>query len=237
MPNAVPNAAMIVGYSGGIGSAIYHEIEKSEQFEKIYRLGRPVSSDYTLDYKCPDTIEAAAEQIKQNGIPLRFVIITTGLLHHGESLPEKSLRQINADWMAENFLVNATGPALVARHFLPIMPRKERIIFAVLSARVGSISDNRVGGWYSYRAAKAALNMIIKNLAIEVARSNPDALIVALHPGTVDTGLSAPFSGGGQQGGRFTPDEAAKRLFLVLEQLSPADSGGIFDYDGNIIHP
>jgi NAD(P)-dependent dehydrogenase (short-subunit alcohol dehydrogenase family) len=231
------HSAIVVGSSGGIGQAVADAIANSGKFERVYRLSRAASADFQIEFANTETIEKAAQNIAGEKAEPRLLFAATGVLHNISNMPEKSLRQIDGDWMAENFLINAIGPALIAKHFLPIMPRKGRIIFAVLSARVGSISDNRLGGWYSYRASKAALNMIIKNLAIETARSNPDAIIVALHPGTVETSLSGPFSGGGQHGGRFSPEQAAAKLMTVIDALTPADSGNIFDYDGNIIQP
>jgi NAD(P)-dependent dehydrogenase (short-subunit alcohol dehydrogenase family) len=230
-------SAIVVGSSGGIGQAAADALDSSNKFERVYRLSRAAPSDFHIEYANSETIEKAAKAIAAEKVEPRLLFAATGVLHNASHMPEKSLRQIDGDWMAENFLINAIGPALLAKHFLPIMPRKGRIVFAVLSARVGSISDNQLGGWHSYRASKAALNMIIKNLAIETTRSNPDAVIVALHPGTVDTSLSSPFSGGGQNGWRFTPTQAAAKLLAVIDTLSPADSGNIFDYDGNIIQP
>jgi NAD(P)-dependent dehydrogenase (short-subunit alcohol dehydrogenase family) len=235
--SAMLQSAIVAGSSGGIGQAAAKAIEISGKFEKVYRLGRSGPADFQIEFANAETIEKAAQTIAGEQAEPRLLFAATGVLHNISNMPEKSFRHIDSDWMAENFLVNAIGPALLAKYFLPIMPRKGRIVFAVLSARVGSISDNKLGGWHSYRASKAALNMIIKNLAIETARSNPEAIIVALHPGTVESSLSSPFSGGGQHGGRFTPEQAATKLLSVIEALSPADSGNVFDYDGNMIQP
>ncbi len=150
--------------------------------------------------------------------------------------PEKSLRELDPEWMIENYRLNAVAPALIAKHFLPLMPRSGRVCFAALSARVGSISDNRLGGWYSYRASKAALNMLIRNLSIEWQRKNPEAILVGLHPGTVETGLSAPFKGNPEHE-RFTPSKAADQLLNVLQTLDSNDSGQLFAYDGHIVAP
>ncbi|MEZ5744869.1 MAG: SDR family oxidoreductase [Sphingomonadaceae bacterium] len=134
--------------------------------------------------------------------------------------------------MADVFAVNTIGPALIAKHFLPLLPRDRRAIFAALSARVGSISDNRLGGWHSYRASKAALNMLVRNFAIEVGRNNREAVVVALHPGTVDTSLSDPFQSGVPDDKLFTPAFSAAKLLDVLSSLEPQDSGGHFDWAG-----
>ena len=160
------------------------------------------------------------------------MIVATGLLHDADLAPEKSLRALDAEDLARAFAINTIGPALVAKHLLPVLPRQGKAVFAVLSARVGSIADNRTGGWYGYRASKAALNQVVRTLAIELRRTRPDAIVVALHPGTVATSLSAPFRDGITPGRRLTPDVAAGRLLDVIETLAPADSGGFIAWDG-----
>ncbi|WP_375248343.1 SDR family NAD(P)-dependent oxidoreductase [Sphingomonas sp.] len=211
--------AAVIGASGGIGKALADALE--EEGTEVLRLSRP-----ELDVTEEATIAAAATRA---GSP-ELVIVATGVLHEGEYGPEKSLRELDAAWLARNYAINAIGPALVAKHFLPIMPRTGRSVFAVLSARVGSIGDNRLGGWYGYRASKAALNQLIRTLAIEDKRRNDRGLVVALHPGTVATRLSAPF----RQSGRdlFQPDRAAVQLLDVLDGLKPTDSGRHFAWDG-----
>ena len=174
--------------------------------------------------------------MSQTGIAPDLVIVATGLLHRNGKGPEKSLRELDPEWMLENYRINAVGPALIAKHFLPLMPRNQRTVFAVLSARVGSISDNRLGGWHSYRASKAALNMLIRNISIEWQRKNPQAIIVGLHPGTVETGLSAPFKGNPATE-RFAPAKAAEQLLRVLDGLNPEQSGQLFGFDGALIAP
>ena len=133
--------------------------------------------------------------------------------------------------MAEAFAINAIGPALLMKHFLPLLPRGGKSVFATLSARVGSIKDNRLGGWYSYRASKAALNQFVRTAAVELGRSHREALCVALHPGTVDTPLTSPFRKAGLE--VQSPDTAAGRLLAVIDRLGPADSGGFFDHRGD----
>jgi len=149
--------------------------------------------------------------------------------------PEKSLREIESDSMLTNFQVNTIGPTLVAKHFLPIMPCNRKSVFAVLSARVGSISDNRLGGWLSYRSSKAALNMSMATLAIEHRRRCPEGIVVSLHPGTVDTLLSKPFTSRVPLGQLFGVDRAARQLLEVIDRLHPQDSGGFFAWDGSPI--
>ena len=164
--------------------------------------------------------------------PPRLVIVATGVLHGDGFAPERTLRQVDAGAMAHVLQVNSIGPALAAKHFLPLMPRQGRSLFAALSARVGSIGDNRLGGWMSYRASKAALNQLIRCFAIEMARTHRDAVVVGLHPGTVDTPLSRPFQANVPEGKLFGPDFSAAALLDVLDRLTPQESGGCFDWAG-----
>jgi NAD(P)-dependent dehydrogenase (short-subunit alcohol dehydrogenase family) len=233
----VSNSAIVFGTSGGIGAAFADQIEAACKHSRVYRLSRTGDTDSHVDLTNENSLRLAAEQIRLGEAFPDTIIIATGILHSGEKRPERSMRELDGDWMMNNYLINAVGPALVAKHFIPLMPKTGRTVFAVLSARVGSISDNKIGGWYGYRASKAALNMIVRNLAIETQRRNPESIVVALHPGTVETALSAPFSGGGQNGERFTPQQSAAKLMAVLEDLTAYDSGKIFDYDGQIIAP
>jgi len=216
--------AVVIGAGGGIGAALAEALE--EEVGEVLRLTR-----VDLDVTDEATIAAAAARA---GTP-ELVVVATGLLHDADHGPEKALRDLDPVWLARQYAVNAIGPALVAKHFLPIMPRTGRSVFAALSARVGSISDNRLGGWYGYRASKAALNQLIRTLAVEDKRRNDRGIVVALHPGTVDTRLSRPF----RQSGRdlFQPDRAAVQLLDVLDGLKPVDSGKLFAWDGAEIAP
>ena len=215
---------VIIGASGGIGGALADAL--ADEGAAVRRLSRP-----DIDITDEASVAAAAAGV---GTP-DLVLVATGLLHDAEHGPEKALRDIDPHWLARQYAVNAIGPVLVAKHFLPLMPRAGRSVFAVLSARVGSISDNRLGGWYGYRASKAALNQFIRTLAIEDKRRNERGIVVALHPGTVDTRLSKPF----QQSGRdlFQPDRAAVQLLDVIDGLKPQDSGKLFGWDGTEIAP
>eukprot|EP00435_Cladocopium_sp_Y103_P076850 s1_g589.t1 len=163
-------------------------------------------------------------------MPVRLVIDATGLLHNENLKPEKSLAQLDGDQLAQLFAVNATGPALLLKHFLPILPREGKSVFATLSAKVGSIGDNQLGGWHGYRASKAALNQFVRTAAIELKRRKPEAICVALHPGTVATKLSDPFTN--KRANVQTPEESASNLLTVVDGLSPEQSGGFFAYDG-----
>ena len=207
--------AVVVGAGGGIGGALVAALGERGT---VFALSRA-----DLDITDPASITAAAARVDG---PLDLVIVATGSLGR----PEKALRDLDATRLADQFAVNAIGPALVAQAFLPKLRADRKTAFAALSARVGSIEDNRLGGWHAYRASKAALNQLIRTMAIEQARRCPLGLCVGLHPGTVDTRLSAPF----QRGVRdlFTPEVAAGHLVTVLDRLQPEDSGGLFAWDG-----
>jgi len=220
-------SAVVVGASGGIGAAVADGLAASGRFATIHRLSRSVTG---LDLEDEASIAAAAGRIADGPAPA-LIFVATGVLHHGEA-PERSFRAMTAEHLLRDYRVNTVGPALVAKHFLPLLPRDRRAVFAALSARVGSIGDNRLGGWHSYRASKAALNMIVRNLAIEMARSHPHAIVAGLHPGTVSTGLSEPFQKGVSPEALFTPAVSAGYLLGVLDGLTPADSGGVFAWDG-----
>ncbi len=178
-----------------------------------------------------DAMDRAAQAIADAGRPSR-VIVATGVLHGPGLSPEKTMRALTAEALTEVLRVNAVGPALVARRLLPLMPRDRPSAFAAISARVGSIGDNHLGGWYGYRASKAALNMLIRTLAVEHRRTHPLGLCVALHPGTVDTALSAPFQRGVAPERLFTPEVSAAALMQVLDGLGPDASGGFYAWDG-----
>ena len=215
--------AVVIGATGGIGAALSDALERDS--EPVMRLGR--RTEPRLDLLEEASIAAAAAHI---GPGLTLVIDATGFLHDERYQPEKSLRQIDPTHMALSFAINATGPALLMKHFLPLLARDRRAVFATLSARVGSISHNRLGGWYSYRAAKAALNQIVRSSAVELARTHRLAVCVALHPGTVNTGLSDPFAKAGLE--VQTPHQAAERLVGVIDALTPSKTGLLLDHQG-----
>ena len=234
-----PCRAIVIGASGGIGAALVDRIHSagidvaalSRRPRDELRQGVTSGSIDVTD----DASIATAFDTLASGPPLRLVIVASGLLHDPVQQPEKSMRTLDSAWLARSFAVNTIGPALVAKHAIPIFPRRGRCLFAVLSARVGSIGDNRLGGWHGYRASKAALNQMIRTLAIETARTMPDLVLAALHPGTVATGLSAPFRNNVEPERLFAPDEAAGYLLRVLDGLTAADSGGFFAWDGSEI--
>lgn len=224
-------AAVIIGASGGIGAALEAALIDEATFEKVHGFARSRTGAQHLDLLDEASIAAAAAHVATGPAPT-LVIVATGLLHAGERGPEKAMRELDPAWLAETYAINAIGPALVAKHFLPIMPRTGRAVFAALSARVGSISDNKLGGWHGYRASKAALNMLMRGIAIEEKRRNDRTIVVTLHPGTVDTALSKPFQGNVQAGRLFTPDRAALQLLDTIEELKAPDSGKLFDFEG-----
>lgn len=234
--------AVIIGASGGIGGALVDGLVANPDVAQVHALsrsGRAPSHDKviagTIDLLDEASIAAAAHSVEQTGAP-DLVLIAAGLLSDGNSLqPEKSFRHQDPAAFQRVFAINTFGPALVAKHFLQIMPRSGRAVFAALSARVGSISDNRLGGWHAYRASKAALNMLIRNYAIEQARRNQDFIAVSLHPGTVDTALSAPFQTNVPDQQLFSPQQSAAHLLDVIAQLKPGDSGKAFDWAGKEI--
>jgi NAD(P)-dependent dehydrogenase (short-subunit alcohol dehydrogenase family) len=226
-------AAIVVGASGGIGVALADAL-MSAGYGTVHRLAR--SGPIACDLADPASI-AAAVATALNGPPVTSAIIATGLLHDATNGPEKSLRELDADWLARQFAVNVTGPALILSYLLPKLPRDRPVRVAALGARVGSISHNRLGGWYGYRASKAALHQIIRTASIEWARSHKAGVLVALHPGTVATPLSAPFSRSTEGKQLLTPPESATALLAVLDNLTPAQSGHIFDWQGQEIAP
>ena len=221
-----PRIAVVIG-SGGIGGALAEALRSAAEYDEVVVLGR--RSTPALDLLDEASIAAAARWLAARGAP-ELVIDATGILHGPAMAPEKSWRELDPATLAQAFAINAIGPALLMKHFLPLLPRDRRAVFATLSAKVGSIGDNRLGGWYAYRASKAALNQLVRTAAVELRRGRPQAICVALHPGTVDTGLSAPFAKSGLQ--VQAPAEAAARLLAVIERLGPGDSGEFFDHRG-----
>ena len=217
--------ALIIGASGGIGAAMLAQLQADPRCGLALGLHR--HSQPPLDFDDEASVASAAASLALQG-PFHLIINAAGLLHAAQFMPEKKLGDLNYAQLLATFQVNTFGPALLLRHFSKLLA-PERAVLAMLSAKVGSIEDNRLGGWYSYRASKAALNMLLKTAAIEVKRSQPQAVLVALHPGTVNTALSQPFRGG--EIGR-PADVAAAEMLATLDQLTPADSGQFRSYSG-----
>lgn len=230
-----PSLGVVVG-AGGLGRALAQAMVADPAYDRVLVLARrpvetPGAELILADLLDDDAMDRAAEAVAKAGRPTR-VIVATGVLHGPGLSPEKSMRALSAEALTDVLRVNAVGPALVARRLLPLMPRDRPSAFAAISARVGSIGDNQLGGWYGYRASKAALNMLIRTLAVEHRRSHPLGLCVALHPGTVDTPLSAPFQRGVAPERLFTPEVSASALMRVLDGLGPEASGGFYAWDG-----
>lgn len=220
--------AVVIGATGGIGGALQTVLGQSGRFERVLGLSRSLDG---FDLTDEPSIANAAQAVASLELPLRLVIVATGLLHEGDLQPEKSWRHLDGERIARVFAINATGPALVGKHFLPLLPRKGKSMFAALSAKVGSIGDNELGGWYGYRAAKAALNQLIHTASIELRRTRPEAICITLHPGTVATSLSAPF-----RSAVHDPVEAsvaAERLLTVINGLGTSESGLMIDHSGS----
>lgn len=213
--------ALVIGAGGGIGAALVEALKARGPVTGLDRAGG-------LDVTDEASVAAMLGPLEA---PFDTVIVATGALAPPGQAPEKTLRALDARHLTAQFAVNATGPLLVLKHALRLMPRDGRAVFCALSARVGSIGDNRLGGWYSYRASKAALNQLVHTAAIEVARSHPRAVLVAVHPGTVATRFTEGYPGHG----KVVPDVAAGRILAVLDGLSPAQSGGFFDWSGAVV--
>jgi NAD(P)-dependent dehydrogenase (short-subunit alcohol dehydrogenase family) len=231
--------AVVVGASGGIGAAFVAALAENPRVGRIdaFARGRIEGGGKVrpgvLDVTDEASIEAAADELGDE--PLDLVLVASGVLHDEGLRPEKTWRHLDAEALQRAFAVNAIGPALVAKHLLPKLRRDGKAVFAALSARVGSIEDNHIGGWYAYRASKAALNQLLRTLSIELGRRHPQAVCVGLHPGTTDSALSAPFQANVPEGKLFSPGFAASRLLAVVDGLDAAASGGLYAWDGERI--
>jgi len=237
-----PANTAVIGATGGIGQALVELLNNEPAVSWVHAFSRNATNAREGKiYRAPislcneqSILDAATKAAKI--APLDVVFVASGILHRGTEIrPEKTMGSLSHNTMSEVIAVNTIGPTLIAKHFLPVMRKKDKSVFAVLSARVGSISDNRLGGWLSYRTSKAALNMALKTLSIEHARRHPQSIVVSLHPGTVDTPLSEPFSKTVANRSLFTPIEAATHLISVVDNLSATDSGGFFGWDGLVI--
>ena len=236
-----PIRAVVVGSTGGIGHAFVEALAASDKVEAVHALSRsgashpsPKVRNLTFDFLDEESVVAATQALDEVG-PFDLIIVATGLLQGEGIAPEKNMRALDLDALRKSFDVNTFGPALTAKYFLPHLLRDGKAVFAALSARVGSISDNRLGGWYAYRASKAALNMMLKTLSIEVGRRFKEQIIIGLHPGTVDTNLSKPFQGNVPDEKLFTPEYSVGKLLEVIDQVAPNDSGNLLAWDGKTV--
>lgn len=220
--------AVVFGSSGGIGSAFQSALEDAGHFKRVIGFSRCGPNRFDLtDEASVESAVAAAAKVGD----IRLAIDATGFLHDAQGGPEKSWRDLDAQRLAHAFAVNAIGPAMLMKHLLPKLPRSGKAAFCTLSARVGSIADNTLGGWYGYRASKAALNQFVRTASIELARRSTEALCVALQPGTVATDLSAPYSGNSTT--VLSPAKSACSLLNVIDRLQSDANGGFFDWKGN----
>ena len=240
-----PLHAVIIGGRSAVGSQLVQALARGAE-SQVWATGRSpewVDADeprasvsrVRLDPACGDDWDRLTHQITDQGRPLNCVIHCAGLLHDEEVSPERTWRQLDWDAMGAVFAANTLGPAMAIKHLMPLVTRSDRALVASLSARVGSIGDNHLGGWYSYRASKAAQNMMWRCAALEARRLYRKLVCVTLHPGTVASPLSAPFSSRVPEGKLFSPTRAADQLLHVLGGLQPADSGGFFAWDGQRI--
>lgn len=231
---------VIAGANGGIGSALVDALLDDPGVARVTALSRqPVEKKHErlhpgiIDFADESSIRAAARDC---GGDIDLVIVATGILHRAPDIsPEKRLADVDGRTMAEVLHINTIGPALLAKHLLPQLRRDAKSAFAAISARVGSISDNRLGGWASYRASKAALNMLMRTFSIEQSRTHPGSVVVTLHPGTTDTALSRPFQRNVPEGKLFEPAFVAGKLLAVVDGLAPEDTGGFFAWDASRI--
>ena len=224
--------ALVIGAGGGMGAALLSQLERDAGYAQALGLGR--YSQVPVDYFNESSLAAAAQHVARicsaSQLELRLLIVATGFLHGEPGQPERSWAHLDAGYLEHVFKINTLGPALVMKHFFPLLPKQGRCVAGFVSAKVGSIGDNALGGWYGYRASKAALNQLVKTASIELTRRNGQSICVALHPGTVSTALSQPFAKTGLKV-RPAPD-AASDLLAVLQALVPEDTGCLVDYLG-----
>ena len=227
--------AVVIGSSGGLGAAMLAQLQGDPNYTQALGLSR--STEVSVDYLDESSIAKAAQSIASlcttSGLELRLLVVATGFLHGKQGQPERSFIHLDAAYLNQVFQINTLGPALVMKHLLPLLPKSGRCVAGFISAKVGSIGDNALGGWYGYRASKAALNQLVKTASIELTRRNRQSVCVALHPGTLATALSQPFAKTGLT--VRTPASAAAELLSVLARLQAKDSGTLIDYTGKVL--
>ena len=234
----------IIGSSGAIGNAVSDNLINDESIDIIYKFSRSMSvkenkrvKNIFLDIEDEESIKSSLDHVPSD-TKFDLVFVATGILHNDKEIfPEKSIKDIDIDKLKKVISVNTIGPTLIGKYFIPYLRKDEKSVFAFLSARVGSISENKLGGWYSYRASKTALNQIIKNFSIEIKRTNKNVIFVGLQPGTVKSFLSKPFERNVKEDNLFTPEYSAEKLLQVINDLSPDDSGKFFAWNGEEIQP
>ena len=235
---------LIFGAGGGLGQALTEQAVKNDNGLVIGVSRQALTDEPGLRYlqvkdysaeSLADLAEKIQDELTSAGESLTGVISTIGVLHSADFMPEKRLAEVNAAQLSENFQVNAILPILLLQQFLGLLPTKAPAYWVQLSAMVGSATDNKLGGWYSYRASKAALNMLLKTASIELQRTHKKLTIAAIHPGTTDTDLSKPFQQRIADGKLYTPQQSAERIFSVIDQLTPAESGKLFNWTGEVL--
>jgi NAD(P)-dependent dehydrogenase (short-subunit alcohol dehydrogenase family) len=237
---------LVVGGGQGIGLGFVRQLLDRADIDRVYATYRSIESATELlvivdprlcclqmDITDESQIAAVIHKIQTQTATLDYVINSVGVLHEGAMQPEKSLRHINSEQLLRYFQVNSIGAILLFKQVQPLLKHPNRSILATISAKVGSIGDNHSGGWYGYRASKAALNMLIRTTAIEYKRTCPQAILVALHPGTTDTRLSLPFQRNVPPEKLFSIDRTVTQLLTVIDRLEPSDSGEFFSWDGS----
>ncbi|OUC11977.1 MAG: cell-cell signaling protein [Alkalinema sp. CACIAM 70d] len=244
MIQSTSQAALIIGASGGIGLGFVRHLLAHDRCDRLYATYRDPDSELltiqdprliclSLDLTNETEIATTMQRIQQETAHLHLVINCVGWLHQGSLQPEKSLQQLNAEQLMQYFQVNSIGAVLLAKHLQPLLKHDRRSVFATISAKVGSIGDNFLGGWYGYRASKAALNMLMRTTAIEYKRRVPRAIVTVLHPGTTDTELSKPFQRNVPADKLFPVDRTVQQLLGVIDELKEQDSGEFFSWDGS----
>lgn len=240
--------ALVAGGNGGIGlgfvrqllqrdpeaciHATYHRVEAAAELFALAETHGPRLRCLPMDVTDEAQIAAAVRQLQSVTDRLHLTVNCIGILHAGELQPEKGLRQLDADKLLRYFQINSLSGALLAKYLLPLLRHDRRNVFASLSAKIGSIGDNQLGGWYGYRASKAALNMLLRTAAIEFGRKSPQTIVVALHPGTTDTPLSQPFQRHVPAEQLFPVERTVRQLLGIIDGLGPEDSGQFFHWDG-----
>lgn len=239
--------ALVIGASRGIGLGFVHQLIEDDRITHVFATYRhpetasallalaahPKLTCLTLEATEEGEVAQVAAKIQAQVEALDLVVNCVGVLHHGNLQPEKSLRQIDADKLLQYFQINSIPSVLLAKHLQSLLKQSDRSVFATISAKIGSIEDNRLGGWYGYRASKAALNMFLKTISIEYSRKAPNAIVVALHPGTTDTRLSQPFQRNVPPEKLFPVERTVRQLLAIIEGLDPADNGAFFSWDGS----
>ena len=248
LPSVTAVNALVVGASQGIGLEFVRQLVSAPRVVHLfatYRQKQTAADLFALAAQHPNLhcvqmdltdeaqIESGFQSISQTAPHIHLVVNCVGLLHNEQQQPEKAIRQLDADNLINYFKVNSIGPALLAKHLMAPLKHSEPSLFATISAKIGSIGDNRLGGWYGYRASKAALNMFLKTAAIEYARRSPNTTIVMLHPGTTDTRLSKPFQSGVPPEKLFSTERTVSQLLDVLSDVRPEDSGEFYSWDGS----